>query len=83
MRLPSWEQLRGHLTYPGLAPWRKFGLIETAVESMEGWSAVSTRSSLCGRISGLTRNVTAEASSRDQILRHKQSQGNFPFPLFS
>ena len=41
---------------------------------------VSTIFSLSIEMSRLTRDGTAEAVSRDQILRHERGQGNIVFP---
>ena len=43
--------------------------------------SISTRFSLSMEMSRLTGDGTAEAVSRDQILRHARGQGNIIFPV--
>ena len=67
---------RWHFSGADTTPWRKEGgkrwAREYAPDSARAW-----------RMSGLTRDRTAEPVSRDQILRHERGQGTFIFSPFS
>ena len=71
-------KLRSNGAFSGVdtTPWRKTGgkrgARECAPDSAWAW-----------RMSGLTRDGTAEPVSRDQILRRERGQGKFIFSLFS